>query len=456
MDKWPRYYQNQLIVNDGMGVAVVCGWTKKELLWNNLSEEARKKVSVVGQLYSKEGINYIIRNIFLNKNIRHIVITGSDLSQSLDEFQAFLDSGNTKFLHSEIPAEKVKEFQEYFSKHYSRVEVDKLNDYILGLDLDKDYWCNEEISFSDHKVLISNTFPSEETGFRIEERKVANAWLKVLDRVVKFGKEKMSSYDEPQRELLNMVTVITEDSSKDPFLPDYMYSNREDIFRYYPQIMTAMVPEGVEYTYGSRLRNHMGKDQIREMIKELGRERYSRRALAVTWNVEKDCGNSKCPCLDLIQAVVQEGKVYLTAYFRSNDMFRAWPQNAYGLLAIQEEIAGELSLKMGKLTIISCSAHIYERDMGEAKEVLSKYKALECAVDSRGSFVISLDEGDILVKHIDYNGFAMQEFRGKSFMEMRDKLIPFISDIAHAIYVGAELMKAEKALRENNEYIQDS
>ena len=39
---------------------------------------------------------------------------------------------------------------------------------------------------------------------------------------------------------------------------------------------------------------------------------------------------------------------------------------------------------------------------------------------------------------------------------MRDKLVPFISDIAHAIYVGAELMKAEKALRENNEYIQDS
>jgi thymidylate synthase len=218
--------------------------------------------------------------------------------------------------------------------------------------------------------VIANVFPSEETTFRVEDEKIASAWLKVLDRIIKFGKEKMSSYDEPQRELLNIVTVISKDCSKDPFLPDYMYFNEQDLLDYYPQLMTDRVFDGIEYTYGSRLRNHDGIDQIKEIIEGLKKEKFSRRAIAFTWDVKKDCNNSKCPCLDLVQVIVQEDKVYLTAYFRSNDMYRAWPQNAYGLLAIQEEIASELGLSLGKLTIISCSAHIYERDLGEAKNLL--------------------------------------------------------------------------------------
>jgi dihydropteroate synthase len=46
--------------------------------------------------------------------------------------------------------------------------------------------------------------------------------------------------------------------------------------------------------------------------------------------------------------------------------------------------------------------------------------------------------------------------RGKSCIELRDELVPFVSDIAHAIYLGGELMKAERALKEGKGYIQDA
>ena len=455
-EKWPKYYQNQLITNAGE-IAIVCGWTKKEVIWNNLSEESRKKVAIMGQLYSKEGINYIIRNIFLNPKIKYLIITGRDLSGSIAELESFLETGDSKFIHPEIPAGKVKEFHKYFSQNYSFVDLDKIDDCIMNVAINKNNWTDKEIDFPSHSIEITNMFLSEDIAFRLEGAKVHDVWLKVLDRIIKFGKDKMSSYGESQKELLDTITVINNDDPDNPVLPEYLYFNKQDLINYYPQLMTDKIFDGVEYTYGSRLRNHNGIDQIQGIINELKRENFSRRAIAFTWNVEKDFNNEKCPCLDLVQALIQNSSVYLTAYFRSNDMYRAWPQNAYGLLKIQKEIAKALDLKIGKLAIVSCSAHIYERDLKEVQNLLSKHKpTLECNVDFRGSFVIQIENKEIIVRHLDLDGVFLQEIKGKNASEIRDKIIPFISDIAHAIYIGTELMKAEIAIKENKEYTQDS
>lgn len=457
MTNWPKYYQNQLIAEEKLGIAVVCGWTKKEVVWNMFSGESREKVSIMGQLYSKEGINYIIRNLFLNPKIKFLVITGADLSGSVQELKNFLVTGQSEYLHPEIPKEKISEFYNYFKMNHAFVSIDKINSFIDELRYDNSEWTNEVVDFPSHNIEASKMFLSEDVGFRIEGGKVCDVWLKVLDRITRFGKDKMSSYGECQLELLDTITVINDDNPDNPYLPDYLYFNEHDLNNYYPQLMTDKIFEGVEYTYGSRFRNHNGIDQVRGMIDELKKEVYSRRAIAFTWNVEKDFNNEKCPCLDLIQALVQNGKVYLTAYFRSNDMYRAWPQNAYGLLKIQKEIADALGLKVGKLVIISCSAHIYERDMKDVRNLLKKHKpTLECNIDFRGSFVIQTEGREIVARHIDLDGVFLQEIRGNSAIEIRDKIVPFVSDVAHGIYLGSELMKAEMAIREGKEYIQDS
>ncbi len=88
----------------------------------------------------------------------------------------------------------------------------------------------------------------------------------------------------------------------------------------------------------------------------------SRRAIAFTWDVVDDINAKSAPCLDLVNAIVQDNKLFLTCYIRSNDMYRAWPQNAFGLRQIQKIIADGVGIKMGKLCIVSNSAHIYERD----------------------------------------------------------------------------------------------
>lgn len=456
---WPKHYASQLILNkhSSATIAVTTGWTKKEDIWNNLSEESKNKIAIMGQLYSKEGINFIIRNTFLNPNLNYLVITGRDLSGSLKEFQSFLAGEKKQYIHEEIPSEKIQEFIDYFSKHSIFVDVSKLDEAlkeIKQMDLPTN-WIKEPIDFNDHIVQGAKTFPSEKVGFRIEGEKVADVWLRVLDRIINFGHEKMSAYGEKQRELVDVITVISNDDPDNPYLPNYLYFNQDDLINYYPQLMTAGIFDGVEYTYGSRLRNHDGINQIEEIIKELKRENYSRRAIAFTWNVAKDCKNTKAPCLDLVQALVQDDIVYLTAYLRSNDMYRAWPQNAYGLLKIQKEITEALGLRIGKLVIISCSAHIYERDFAEAEKMIKDHKPkLECMMDPRGNFVIESLGEEIIIKHIDTQGVFLQEFRGKSVQELRDQIAKFVTDPIHAIYLGTELARIEHSIKYKTEYYQ--
>lgn len=455
---WPKYYANQLIIVNTGKVSIITGWTKKEDIFKRLSDESKEKVSVIGQLYSKEGINFIIRNLFLNPSINFLIITGKDLSSSLKEFKSFLSGEEKDYIHEEIPKEKVREFIGYFSKHSLFAEESEIDNILKNMDISSlpQKWTEEPIDFEDHLAKSATTFPSEKTGFRIEGRKVSDVWLKVLDRIFKFGFEKMSAYGEKQRELINIMTVINNDDPDNPYLPAFLYFKKEDLTNYYPQMMTDCIYEGVEYTYGSRLRNHDGINQIQGIIDELKKENYSRRAIAFTWNVEKDHKSIKSPCLDLVQALVQNNALYLTAYFRSNDMYRAWPQNAYGLLKIQKEIAEALNLKIGKLIIISCSAHIYERDFLEAQRMIEKNKPrLECEIDPRGNFVIEIKNDEIVVKHVDVQGSFLQEFRGKNAQEIRDQISGFVTDIAHAMYLGAELHKAEMALKNLHIYNQD-
>lgn len=461
IDIWPKYYASQLILNreSGSTVAITTGWTKKEDVWKVLSEESKEKVLSVGQLYSKEGINFIIRNLFLNPNINFLVITGRDLSGSTKEFKSFLNGEKKNFIHEEIPEERIKEFVDYFSKNHIVVDVSEVETVLRKLDVSRlsKSWTKEPIEFPGHSATEATTFPSEKVGFRIEGRKVADVWLMVLDRILKFGHEKMSQYGEKQKELVDIMTVIYGDNPDEPYIPPYFNFTKEDLVSYYPQMITAGIIEGVEYTYGSRLRNRSGINQIEAIIEELRSESYSRRAIAFTWNVEKDCRNVKSPCLNLVQALVQDNILYFTAYFRSNDMFRAWPQNAYGLLKIQKEIAEALDLIIGKMTIISCSAHIYERDFFEAQKMIEKNKSnLECEMDPRGNFVIETKDEEIVVKHVDSEGIFLQEFRGKTAQELRDQISRFVSNTTHAIYLGSELYRAEQALKNKTEFIQDS
>lgn len=106
MNNWPKYYNSELITNKGT-IAIVCGWTKKEDIYGKLSEKNKEKVAVIGQLYSKQGINFVIRNTFLNPNINFLIVTGKDLSGSLKEFKELLNKEKKIFFIKKLKRKKL-------------------------------------------------------------------------------------------------------------------------------------------------------------------------------------------------------------------------------------------------------------------------------------------------------------------------------------------------------------
>lgn len=459
--EWPKYYKDLLLEPSTDGhIGVVCGWTKKEKVDEVLTDASKQRVRVIGQLYSKEGINYIIRNAFLNAKLNYLVVSGLNLSNSQTFFGELLEdvSLGEGIVHQEIPADKLGEFCAWFREHVVFEEdIEKLNDVIAGIPETDEAWTSEEINFPEPELVEATDFPSEAVGIRLEDKKVLDLWLKILDRIIKYGREKKSQYGEMQRELVGLVSVINGEDPEDPYLPEWTAFTKEELDAYYSQVLTADIPDTLEYTYGSRLRDHKGIDQIQSIVDQINNEDYTRRACAFTWDVEKDDLNPKAPCLDLVQVLVNERAIHMTCYFRSNDMYEAWPRNALALRAMQKEIADKTEKQMGKLMIVSNSAHIYERNYEDAMEKVSEYKPmLECTQDPRGSFVVNLNEGKIKLVHMDPMGRALQTFSDTTAIGLMEQIATYISDIGHALDLGAELQKAQIALEQDLNYLQDN
>jgi thymidylate synthase len=164
------------------------------------------------------------------------------------------------------------------------------------------------------------------------------------------------------------------------------------------------------------------------------------------------------PCVVLVHAMYQEDKLHLTAFIRSNDMFRGWPLNAFGLRKLQQIIAQGLGVEMGKLVTISGSAHIYEDCWEDAKKISEEYlKQTRCQYDQRGYYIIEVKDGEIFVDHYSPQSKRLGQYHGKTAIELTDTLALHhaASDPYHYMYLGRELQKAEFALKNGLNYVQD-
>ena len=99
----------------------------------------------------------------------------------------------------------------------------------------------------------------------------------------------------------------------------------------------------------------------------------SRRAIAITWNPVIDEQLDDCPCLQLVQCTLRDGRLAMKVIFRSNDMLTAAGANMYALVQLQKSIADRLGVPCGTYTHISLVPHIYYlRDMHDIEPFCGK------------------------------------------------------------------------------------
>ena len=135
-------------------------------------------------------------------------------------------------------------------------------------------------------------------------------------------------------------------------------------------------PGDFSYTYGARLFDYethyhaysdgtcsgpcIGIDQIGYAIDKLKEHPTTRRAVAITWNPDIDPDSEHVPCLQIVDFLLRNGRLSLTAFFRSWDASRAAPANLYGLGRLLLHVAGQVGADVGSLTVVAASGHVYE------------------------------------------------------------------------------------------------
>jgi thymidylate synthase len=484
---WPQEFGEKLIIGSlesNVGIAVL--WSFKEVVARGLNKE---DYAVLGNYYDRRnGLEPLIRNCLANPNIRYIFILGNDKAKSKEVLINFFEKGFDETgivlgtdakIPRGIPEEDLNKLRENVmvvdlsekvtnqndSEEYSKV----IKEALQNIEKKPPY---DEPKLYDKPKLETDSFPSEKVGFVVRGRTVGETWLKMLNDVYNYGKlTKMYTNETTQvREIINLVAVISDENPDEPKMEPYFRFNKDYLTSYYDEICTDKIPEGTIYTYGSRLMAWEGKNgekinQIADMIEYLKKDTYRKSAVAQTWIVEDELTrrylnkDRNSPCIILVHPNIQDGVLHLTVYIRSSDVFRAWPLNAFGLRKLQKIIADGLGVDMGTLTTIGSSSHIYQDCWEDTKEILKEhYKDTNCFFDPRGYYTINLKEGKIRVDHFSPDSQLLKEYSGISAREINDQInsSQHPSDSYHSSYLGEELMKAQIALENGLEYIQDS
>ena len=140
------------------------------------------------------------------------------------------------------------------------------------------------------------------------------------------------------------------------------------------------------YTYPNRLFNvhQVTRDdkivdcnQVETIITRLREHSGSNRAVANLYMCALDKDEQHIPCLQVVQCLIRNNELSLHIYFRSNDLYSAYPSNMLFLqylgLKITEELKTEYPLlKFKGIYYNSTSLHIYRGDYKQAKKVIGE------------------------------------------------------------------------------------
>lgn len=105
-------------------------------------------------------------------------------------------------------------------------------------------------------------------------------------------------------------------------------------------------------------------DQIGYVIRELQRDKYSRRALITIYDGKEHNEYSKdTPCTLNIQFYFtpDSNKLHMTVLMRSNDLWFGFCNDAYCFLKLHEIVASYLNVKQGFYTHYAQNLHIYSK-----------------------------------------------------------------------------------------------
>jgi thymidylate synthase len=463
------YTYQSLAVGDPTNCIGICTlWTPREKVARQLDP---REYGRIGNLYSRDGINHIVRNVLADPVVRYIIVCGVDLTGSGEAFLKFARAGidedyriigDVGRIDRSLPREAIELFRRSVMLIDQRgpIDIARLRATLHRLPQLPPFGPPQVFPLAEPHAEV---FPVEGPGLVARGRRVADTWVEAVRLVLLFGTIQPGPSGQRQKDLADLLLVVSDERPDDPYLPPWLPVTArylEEIA--YPLLLSPLPPEGLRDTEGQRLFAGAGHDQVEALIRHLREQPTSHAATATLWDPRQDLTAATAPALALLQARRRGEELVLTAYFRSLDIYRSWPEVAFALRRLQQRIASGVGLALGPLTTLVQAATLADdawelaRDLLELRRKRTLRRPRQEERDPRGSFVIRVESGEIVVSHYSPAGVRLQEFRGRSAAELSRQLQPFFSQIDHALHIGGELAKAELALQQPGVgYVQD-
>ncbi len=470
----PLHFGNKLkIINPHGRVGIITLWSKVEFVEAALAEmnadlsPATSKIAVIGNLFGN-GLPHLLRNLLYNPQICQLVICGANKSGSAEDLIAFFKCGleQTTSLGEKVTRIKSRTriiddlvTPDRFVVTPNIVSMGDLKDKVSRENLctflqsyePTGALSGDRIEIELPKVEISH-FPSEPRNHNIVKDSPLEAWRELIFRLVRFGH--LAHLKKGDRQELQNVRVVVRNPKLDDaaYLREYNFS-LEELIQYQQDMLVGPLSDDHSYTYGNRIREYFGFDALSKFAQRLKANPQDRDCYLALWDSNKDIDADDAPCLVSLFFRVFDHKLTLTATYRTHNALDAWLKNVYGLIKAQEIVAKEAGIEIGPITVISHSISIDPSKYDEAKRIANS-KVFSLEMDANGQFMVSVEDGEIIVRHMDDSGTPLHEYRSKKAEKIQYELNRdcALADINHAIYIGRQLAKAEMCLRSGERF----
>lgn len=451
------------IINKHGDIGIVTLWSRPELMikWLNENNISQHRIAVIANLYGN-GLPVMLRNLLYNPQINYLLILGQNLSGSKEELINFFDYGieETEYLgtkaHRIIGTNRIIDdmvqpcdfnLQVFSFGNLSEISTEfKLERFFYELPLQKECTLErKEISMPEIEI---QRYPSNPRGHDIFQETPLEAYKELIFHLTRFGyhnKLKKGVRIELQNTKVVISNPIFESTEE---LENHGFS-LELLQKYQKDILDFDLHDSI-YTYGNRLRCYFQVDGVQKVIEILKKDINSRHAYISLWDTGNDLDSTQSvPCLVSVYFRCFDGKLTLTATFRTHNALSAWLVNVYGLMSLLNLVSSTLKVHSGSITVFSHSIGIDAMMLEKAKMIAGSGRNQQMQIDPNGNFTITVDKdtNEIVVEH-QYDGVKISEYRGTTPMMLEKQLYRngAISNIGHALYVGREIQKAFEIL----------
>jgi len=208
----------------------------------------------------------------------------------------------------------------------------------------------------------------------VERESMALAWTRYVSQVMTEGSDGWDG-SERTKELFN---VSLDFASSVEFDTLHRSMDSDVQRRYSRKLLTPDIDKDLGGSYGKRLQESYGFDQLELMVQRLADNPWTKNCCANLLHppgssIEALMGMTRTACLKNVQLLLREGELHLVAEFRSQNVMNSHG-NFKALHLLHRRLCNRLvaagtAADLGMMIVTVRAAHVYERDFDRCAQV---------------------------------------------------------------------------------------